>query len=153
MSCFPFLASLSLPVKWVELGDLRSFLALNLYSSHVIACSMYFRYISDSETSLEKRVGFWLRKNARYVFHQHLHPKIVSLKIDRILVFCSFYLKIINDFLLFRLILVNATESIMYLSCLFYILLIWKKSLSEFGREVGVSHFRFEMQWRQRNRK
>lgn len=77
--------------------------------------------------SFEKWVGLWLRKNEWYVFHLYFHPEIVLLKSVKFLTFYNSDLKIINDFLVFRLVLVNATESIMRLCCLDCTVLIWKK--------------------------
>lgn len=51
-------------------------------------------------------------------------------------------------FCFFRLVLVNATESVMDLSYLYCIIVeknLKKKSLSECGGEAGVNHFRLEM--------
>ena len=76
-------------------------------------------YMYDSETmciSLEKKVGFWLRKKMHSIYFINIStPKLCYWKLIDFLVFCSCDLKIINDFMFFRLILVNASCN--YLVC------------------------------------
>lgn len=60
------------------------------------------------------------------------------------LIFCTFDLKIINDFLLFRLVLVNVTDGNMYLFVLYFV--NWQKNFREFGGVAGANHSSFEKQ-------
>ena len=136
MSGVSFLASLSLSVKWLDFTRWSKILSYSESICFTCNSSMYFRYlyiyiyiyiclyiyisymsyIYNSETmciSLEKKSRFLVDKKMHNIYFFNIStPKLCYWKLIRFLVFCFRDLKIIHDFMFFRLILVNATESI-----------------------------------------
>ena len=98
MSGVSFLASLSLSVKWLDFTRWSKILSYSESICFTYNSSMYFRYLyiyiyiyiyniyiilKLCVLVLKKKSRFLVdKKNAQYIFHQHLHPKIVLMKID-----------------------------------------------------------------------